>query len=361
MRILHAVVSDAFAGVERHVARLARAQSAAGLDVHVAGGATDAMVRELDGSRATHASAGSISELVRDLRQHRDLADVVHVHMTAAEIAATLALAGRPRGRPAVVSTRHFALTRGHGVTGPVVAAVARHRVDAQIAISRYVAAGIDGSSAVVPAGLDAAPPGPAARERGRTVLLAQRLQPEKRSDVAIRAFAQSGLAAEGWTLDVAGDGAERERLERLASSLGILPGTSVRFLGHRADVAELMRSAGMLVAPCPVEGLGLSVLEAMAAGLPVVASAAGGHLELLDGVGRACLAPAGEADATGDALAVLGADPGLRDAVAARALTRQRQRFTLAAQASATTDVYRRVLRAARTPRTRSRPAVRA
>ena len=95
---------------------------------------------------------------------------------------------------------------------------------------------------------------------------------------MAIEGFVASGLADEGWTLDIAGEGSQRTHLERLAADRGA--GAAVRFLGFRMDVDELMAAAGIFLAPRPTEALGLSVLEAMAAGLPVVAAAAGGHLE---------------------------------------------------------------------------------
>lgn len=349
MRILHAMASDGFAGVERHVARLARAQHDAGHAVHVLGGAPAPMVDELRpaGPGPTYAPAATAAALVRALVRHRALVDVLHVHMTAAEVAATVALAGRPRAAsPVVVSTRHFARRRGHGPTGPLVTRLARRRIDHQLAVSGHVAAHVDGEATVVPPGIDdrADPPPSAARER--TVLVAQRLQPEKRTDLALEAFAASGVTAAGWRLDVAGDGASRSELERHAARLGLRPGTEVRFLGARTDVADLMGAAGILLAPCPVEGLGLSVLEAMASRLPVVAFPAGGHLELLDGVGAVCLPATGDADGLGRSLAALAADDALRDAVGDAALARQRDRWTPAVQVARTTAVYADLLR---------------
>src|SRR5690606_2093893 len=146
---------------------------------------------------------------------------------------------------------------RGHGATGLVTAAVARRAVDVQIAISDHVAAAVDGACTVVRTGIEDRPDAPGADGRHRTVLLVQRLQPEKRGDVAVEAFARSGLAQAGWRLDVVGDGAERAALEELSTALGL--GAVTRFLGTRDDVAARMRTAGVLLAPCPVEGLGLS------------------------------------------------------------------------------------------------------
>ena len=111
---------------------------------------------------------------------------------------------------------------------------------------------------------------------------MAQRLQPEKHSEVGLRAFARSGLADAGWALEIAGVGDERDHLERIARELGVAE--DVRFLGFRSDVGDLMRRSGVLLATSPFEHFGLTVLEAMAAGLPVVATAAGGHVEMLGG-----------------------------------------------------------------------------
>ena len=349
MKIVHALASDSFAGVERHVARLARAQHVAGHAVHVFGGAPGPMVDELQpaGAGPTYSPAATTGALVRALSRHRQLADVLHVHMTAAEVATTVALAGQSRATgPVVVSTRHFASRRGHGPTGPLVAHLARHRVDHQLAVSAHVAAHVDGEATVVPPGIDDRPDPPPSATRHRTVLVVQRLQPEKRTDLALEAFAASGVAAAGWRLEVAGDGASRDRLEQHAARLGLETGTHVRFLGARTDVVDLMQTAGILLAPCPVEGLGLSVLEAMASRLPVVAFPAGGHLELLDGVGAVCLPASRDVDGLARSLAALASDDSLRDAVSGAALARQREHYTPAAQVARTTAVYEQALR---------------
>lgn len=341
MRILHAVRSDGFAGVERHVARLARAQAATGHDVAVVGGAAAGMRATVDDLRVPLIPAASTLDVLRALERHAPLADVVHVHMTAAEIAAALARTVR-RATP-VVTTRHFALTRGSGVRGRVVAAVATSAVRHQIAISQYVADHVEGPSTVVHPGVEDRPDGLTARARDKTVLIAQRLEAEKRTDLALEAFAASGLGADGWTLQVAGDGAQRTVLERRAAELGIAGMT--RFLGARDDVEELMRRTALLVAPCPAEGLGLSVLEAMASGVPVVAAAAGGHLETLFGLDPLALYPPHDAWAAAESLATLAAHPARRDEYAAAARAVQRKRYTPRAQAAATDVVYQAVL----------------
>jgi len=352
MRIVHAVRSDGYAGVEAHVARLARAQSAAGHRVVVVGGA--ARTGATAGAAVCHREAASTADVVRGLRATAGDADVVHVHMTAAEVAATLA--GLTRRLPPVVSTRHFAGVRGHGPGARLTAAVARRHVVAQVAISAYVAAHVDGRSTVVHPGLDPRPDGPPAAAREPVVLVVQRLEPEKRTDVAVRAFAASGLAGHGWRLVVAGAGSQATELRGLAAGLGV--GDAVDLLGARDDVEQLMTRAGVLLAPCPVEGLGLTVLEAMASGLPVVAADAGGHRETLAGLDPLALHPPLDAADAGERLAALAADPARRDTYAGAARARQRAAFTVDQQAAATDAVYRVATGAVPARRGAGRPA---
>ncbi|WP_166850240.1 glycosyltransferase family 4 protein [Isoptericola sp. BMS4] len=353
MRILHAVRSDGFAGVERHVATLARAQASAGHDLVVVGGAAGPTTRAA-GPAVRHRLAATTADVVRALvaeasgRSGEPPPHVVHVHMTAAEVAATLA--GLRVRLPPVVSTRHFALPRGSGPAGRAVAAVARRRVAAQVAISEHVAARVDGASVVVRPGVaprhDALP----AAARDRVVLMAQRLEPEKRTDLGVRAFADSGLADRRWRLQVAGDGSQAAATRALADELGV--GHAVDLLGARDDVESLMRRASLLLAPCPVEGLGLTVVEGMAAGLPVVAAGAGGHLETLGGLDPLALYPPGEPGQAATRLARLATDPARRDAYARAAQARQRHEFTPGRQAADVLAVYRAVLeRAAPAP----------
>jgi len=339
LRILHAVRSDGFAGVEQFVLRLALAQAADGHEVAVIGGAAERMRPDLDAAGVEHVPAARTVDVERAVRPRAAEVDVVNTHMTAADVAAVIALTGRRR--PALVSTRHFAQPRGRLGPVPIDALVGR-RIDAEVSISAAVAASVDRPSTVVHTGVDPRPLGDG-RPRDRTVLIAQRLEPEKHTHVGIRAFAASGLAADGWTLEVAGDGSERDAVHALARELGLEP--VVRFSGFRSDLPAVMDRAGMLVAPCPVEGLGLTVLEAMAGGLPVVAAAAGGHVELLEGLDERTLFTADDADDAARRLRALADDePGRADLGAAERV-RQQQGFSTRAQADGTEAVYREVL----------------
>lgn len=336
LRVLHVIRSDGFAGVEGHVARLARTQDSQGLDVRVIGGDGRAMGRELAGTTVGWRPAVTVLDAWRAINDWHGH-DILHAHMTAAELAATASV----RTRSPLVATRHFASPRGASLAGKLAAPLIRRRVAVQIAISDYVAERVDGPSVVIHPGVpDRAD---ATRPRERIVLVAQRLEPEKATEVAVRAFAASGLVASGWLLVVAGDGSQRVRLEGLAAELKA--SGQVHFLGRRSDLGELMTRAGLLLAPCEVEGFGLTVVEAMAAGLPVVAAGGGAHLETVGGVPDAALFEPGDALAAGRQLRRLADDRGLRESYGAELRARQRAVFTLDAQARATEEVYRGVL----------------
>lgn len=338
LSIVHAVRSDGFAGVERHIAALAVEQQGRGHRVAVVGGDPARMRAALGGVPVPFTPARTVGEVALALRGFRG-AQVVHAHMTAAEAAAA---ASPGLWRVPIVATRHFGGPRGNSFPGRLAAVGIRRRVAAQIAISHYVAEKIDGPSTVIHPGVPTSRLVPVT-ERRPTVLIAQRLELEKATDLALRAFARSGLAASGWALQVAGDGSQRGMLEGLAAELGIAPQTV--FLGMRNDVDRLLSQAGVLLAPCEVEGLGLTVLEAMACGLPVVAAAAGGHLETVGQVAEASLYMPGDADQAGAQLAALAMNTERRAEYGALLHGAQRARFTMQAQEAATEAVYRGVL----------------
>lgn len=335
LRIVHAIRSGAFAGVEQFVLRLAIRQAQDGHDVHVIGGEAARMGPPLREHGASFASATRTLETARAVAREAGDADVVNAHMTAADAAAVLALIPRRR-RPALVSTRHFTSRRGRFLGVPIDLLVAR-RIDAEIAISRAVADATGLPSTVVHSGVAAVDDDDSVA-RSRTVLMAQRLEAEKRTDLGIRAFARSGLADEGWTLEIAGDGAQRALLEDLAAQLGV----DARFLGFRDDLATRYRTAGLLLAPCTVEGLGLAIIEAMATGLPVVAADAGGHRDLLDGLDPRAMYSPHDVDAAARSLRSLGGDAVGRAALGAAGRARQRTAFSIRSQATGTEAVYR-------------------
>ncbi|XCW06539.1 glycosyltransferase [Streptomyces sp. HUAS MG47] len=114
-------------------------------------------------------------------------------------------------------------------------------------------------------------------------LLLCSRLSVEKRPGTAIDALAELRAAGVSAALVVAGEGPLRDGLERRARGL------PVRFLGHVADreaLADLQASADVCLAPGPAETFGLSALEALACGTPVVASTSSALPEVLGPAG---------------------------------------------------------------------------
>ena len=95
------------------------------------------------------------------------------------------------------------------------------------------------------------------------------RLSKKKAIDVALNALAL--LKNHEWTLDILGDGSQREELEKLTKELGI--DDRVKFWGFRDDAEKFMSEAACLLFPSRQEGLPLTVNEALAVGLPVLAS----------------------------------------------------------------------------------------
>lgn len=111
-------------------------------------------------------------------------------------------------------------------------------------------------------------------------IVAAGALTPLKAYDVLLRALGQIAASGRRFELLIAGDGPERSRLELLADQLGIRQ--QVSFLGAVDNVPELLASAHLLVHPSRSEGLSNTILEAMAEGLPVIATRVGGTPEIV-------------------------------------------------------------------------------
>jgi len=216
--------------------------------------------------------------------------------MTAAE---AVAVATRPLHRGRVVSTRHFAARRGASRAGRLVAPWIAAGLTREIAIGTFVAGRLERSpDAVVVSGVPQSPCLWTAANR--VVLVLQRLEPEKDTITALGAWQTSRLADEGWKLRVVGDGSQRAALERWVASERV---SGVTFAGWTNNVPAELDAAGILLASAPAEPLGLAVLEAMAAGVPVVACASGGHLETVGQLKAPPLFPPGDGVGAASAL----------------------------------------------------------
>src|SRR5205823_14631550 len=166
-----------------------------------------------------------------------------------------------------------------------------------------------------------------------RILLSTSRLTAQKGIDVAIHALP---ALPDELVLVVLGEGPERGRLERLAGELGVAP--RVFLPGRVPDVAAWLRRAALYVHPARWEGFGLGVLEAMLAGLPVVASNISSLPELvLDGQ-TGVLVPPDDPVALAAGAARALEQPRLGEA----GLGRARTEFSVARMADRTVELYR-------------------
>jgi glycosyltransferase involved in cell wall biosynthesis len=141
-----------------------------------------------------------------------------------------------------------------------------------------------------------------------RTVTTVANLRAEKGHDVLIRAAARVTRDIPGAVFQLVGDGPMRDALAVQAESLGI--SHAVRFLGHREDVPDVLQESDLFVLPSRTEAFPNGVLEAMAAGLPVVASSVGGIPELIRDDENGVLVPVADEDALAAAILSLMREP---------------------------------------------------
>ncbi len=149
-------------------------------------------------------------------------------------------------------------------------------------------------------------------------------LRPEKNIARLIRAFAVACRVAPA-RLVVVGDGAERGRLEQLAEEFGV--GGRVHFLGHLSDPSRAIKSFDVFAMSSDTEQMPISLLEAMAAGLPVTATAVGDIAAMLP-PGQGAFVTAREDTALAGTLARLIADSGLRARLGAENRARAEEAF---------------------------------
>lgn len=278
--------------------------------------------------------------------------DIVHAHFWMSGQAALRAAGGLP-----VVLTYHALGTvkrhwQGDADTSPA------HRIETEREIGQRADAVLATCSdevrelcamgvpeqriAVVPCGVDLSafcPEGPVApRTSGGLVLSIGRMVPRKGVDTVIRAMRQ----LPGANLVIAGgrqDDEEAVRLRELAEGYGM--GHRVHVIGSvpREHVPALMRSADVVVTVPWYEPFGLVPVEAMACGVPVVASAVGGHLDTVAGCG--VLVPPRRPRALARALRDVLGNPERRAALGAAGARRARERYSWPRVAELTEGVY--------------------
>jgi glycosyltransferase involved in cell wall biosynthesis len=348
VKVVHVHRMRAISGSERHLLTLLPALAERGFDVSFVGLDDPASDPE-PFYRALHVPALRLpaprdldplllARLVRSLN-----ADVVHTHLVHADVYGGLAAALRGAK---LVSTKHNDdpfrvgpfrhVERGLARVASRIVTITdslRHFTVEQVGLPAEKVETIHYGMDELPGAWGENPPDDLPHG-ARILLSVSRLTQQKGLDVAIRALPS---LPDDTVLVVLGEGPEREPLEALARELGVAG--RVRLRGREPDVAAWLRRASTLVHPARWEGFGLAVLEAMLAGLPVVASNVSSLPELvLDGETGLLVRPD---DPSALALGVARALEE-RDRLGAAGLARAHAEFSVAKMADRTAELYR-------------------
>ncbi len=280
--------------------------------------------------------------LVRLIRAERP--DLIHAFLGVANLASSLA--GRLAGVPVIVwSYRDVEVWKSpaHWLVDRAGARWAEAITCCSEAVRQFVLARLDGEASKVLTihnGIDleafraprvAGRSELSLRDGGRVIGTVTRLdEPKKGLTVLLRALAalarRDGLPP--WQCLLVGDGPARGRLEALAAELGL--SGRVVFAGMRRDVPRVLPALDLFVYPSLYEGFGIAIVEAMAAGRPVVASAVGGIPEIVVDRDTGLLVPPGDAAVLAEALATLLASPDQARQMGRRGRERARELFAI-------------------------------
>lgn len=301
---------------------------------------------------------------LRFLRDYRELLqrgryDLVHAFSITAELWSLVALR-LLRDAPPLVSSlrnlsldapaRHWRLKRLvlAGSAATIANSRASARAAARLAQWREDRITVIGNGCPAPAPMDAATRARLRRELGipadrRFGLFVGRLAAIKNLPCLLEAISRIPPESRPW-MALVGDGPEGERLAAQRAQLGL--DADVHLLGERADATRLMQAADFLVLCSHQEGMSNAIIEAMLAGCPVIASAVGGNVELVEQGRTGLLVLPDDAAALADAIQCLSTDEARRQALAREAQQVALARHSLPALASATAEVYERALR---------------
>jgi glycosyltransferase involved in cell wall biosynthesis len=341
------------AGLDRERWRCVLMHHANAGAAQLAEGARDLAIetRAVPGARGP-AGMANLGQMVGAIRAEQPA--LFHAHLIGALRCTKGILAARLAGVPGVLATQQLypsSLSRRKRMRQKLVSIA----VDRYVAVSHAMARGLRHAVAfgdrvaVIHNAIDVAAFGGAASTNLRealtggaarpTVLTVARLNKQKGLEHLITAAAR----LPDTLFFIAGEGPEREALELHARQLNVAD--RVTFLGHRSDVLELLAACDLFVLPSLFEGLPVSVLEAMAAGKPVVATAIGGTDEAMIHQETGLLVPPGDPGALVTAIRTLLSDPGLSQRVGAAGRQRVQQLFSVETMVGRITRLYEDVL----------------
>lgn len=242
-------------------------------------------------------------------------------------------------GIPAIAAATYRQIERAAGPLASRIITVSEF--DRQLALEAGLAG--EGRIVTVHNGIRDVPPQRRTRPDLTPVrlMMVARFEPQKDHATLLRALAP--LREHSWELDLIGDGPLMGQTKSLATSLGIHE--RVRFLGQRMDVDQLLATAQVSVLTTNWEGFPLSILEAMRAGLPVVATAVAGIGEAVSEGETGYLVPRGDVELVRQRVERLLTDPVQRLRLGQGGRARYERHFTLDHFVARTLAVYQDVL----------------
>jgi glycosyltransferase involved in cell wall biosynthesis len=367
-RIVHVLATAGTGGAQEHVFNLATRLDPDRYEVSVCALAPGVAVRRLEraGVPACVMDIADDDAAIEALAAHLAAvrADVVHAHMYRAEVVATRAawlLASRGRTRPVVVATVHSSRVRPD--EDRELLRRLTPRMDHLIAVSRAIVAKIEHEGRVgapvslIYNGVDlaryaGAVASPTLRDEHRIsadaplVGVVARLEPEKGHPTLLDAWPRVLRDVPDGVLLVIGEGSRRPALEAQAHELGLLgakrgAGRRVAFTGARDDVPALTAALDVAVLPSYREAQGLSILEAMALGRPVVASGVGGIPEMIEDGRTGLLVPPHDPGALAEAIVRVLQDAHLRQALGRAGHDLVAERFCLEQMVRSVEAIY--------------------
>jgi glycosyltransferase involved in cell wall biosynthesis len=299
--------------------------------------------------RPSPLDALSLARLRRLVRR----ADLVHGHSSKAGFLVRLAAMSAGRRFRCLFTPHGWSFWAAEGLEARLYLALERRAARwcrTIVGVSAYerdagLAAGVGtpGQYRVIPNGVDVdrfqAARSPVA---GRIVMLGRLARP-KRPELVVRSLARVRERHPGAELWLVGDGPLRGEVEALAGSLGLAG--AVRVTGRRDDVPKVLAEADCAVLASDYEGMPLSVLEAMAAGVPVVATSFGGIDELIEDGETGFVAESRSVDALAASLGRLLEDPELSLRLGAAGRRRAVERFSVSRMVAETAALYDEVL----------------
>jgi glycosyltransferase involved in cell wall biosynthesis len=313
----------------------------------------DAGVRVVDLGRSSRWDVHAVPRLVRTLRERRTR--ILHAHMFGANVWG--ATVGRAARVPVVIAHEQTWSYEGQPLRKVADAAIGR-LANAFIAVSTADAERMHRIERVPRDRIRMIPnawiprPGESADADVRSevglsaatpvVGTVAVLRPQKRLDILFEAFGRVRAAMPEARLVIAGDARWRPQLQERATALGI--DDAVHWLGMRNDVDAVLRSFDVFAMSSDFEGTPLAALEAMAAGVPVVATDVGGLPDIVDPGRTGLLVPRRDPGALAEAIVGLLRDPAGRQAMGAAA-AEHAQAFSVERHAERVAELYEELL----------------